>query len=333
MAAGAIARVLSTKDAETEVGVTFPERAVEILMATWNGQEFIDEQLSSLFAQTFQDFQLIVRDDGSSDSTLDIVEQYRNRYSDRVVIRKNPSRQGPCRTFSLLVEESGSPYIAFCDQDDVWRPDKLELSVSAMKAVEAEHGSGTPVLVFSDLTIVDNNLRVMAPSLWKLGHINPDRASLGAMLVQNLVSGCTALANRSLILKASPIPKGATMHDTWLGLTAVVFGVLQPLHETTVQYRQHGENTVGAGHGWKSGNLLKRLHHDKPFKERIEASRKQAETFVDRYSDQLNDQQKATLRIWSESRDFPLIIRQLTLHRKGLRGTSLFNHLGFLARV
>ena len=309
------------------------EPAIEVLMATWNGQRFIEEQLASLFSQSFQDFRLSVRDDGSTDATLRIVEQYQARYPDRVVIRKNSSRQGPCRTFSLLTEESSAPYIAFCDQDDVWRPDKLELSISAMKAIEAEHGSGTPVLVFSDMTIVDDELRVIAPSLWKLGHINPDRASLGTMLVQNLVTGCTTLANRSLILKGRPISEAATMHDTWLGLTAVVFGVLHPLHDTTVQYRQHGGNAVGAGRGWRSGNLLKRLLHDQPFKDRIEASRKQAEAFADRYCDQLNDGQKATLRIWSQSRDLPAIIRQMTLHRRGLRGTSLFNHLGFLARV
>jgi hypothetical protein len=151
--------------------------------------------------------------------------------------------------------------------------------------------------------------------------------------VQNLVTGCTVLANRSLILKGTPIPKGATMHDTWLGLIAVVFGVLHPLHEITVQYRQHGANAVGAGRGWRSGNLLKRLRNDQAFKDRIEASRRQAETLAHQYCDQLNNQQKATLRIWLESRDLPVIIRQLTLHRKGLRGTSLFNHLGFLARV
>jgi glycosyltransferase involved in cell wall biosynthesis len=313
--------------------VSSREPSIEILMATWNGGSFIEEQLASLFSQTFQDFRLSIRDDGSSDATLPIVEQYKTRYSDRVLIRRNPSRQGPCRTFALLAEESTAPYVAFCDQDDVWRPDKLELSISAMKAIEAEQGSGTPVLVFSDMMIVDDELRAIAPSLWKLGHINPDRATLGAMLVQNLVTGCTALANRSLILKGSPIPEGATMHDTWLGLTAIVFGVLHPLHETTVQYRQHGGNAVGAGRGWRSGNLLKRLRHDQPFKDRIEASRKQAENFAARYYDQLNDRQKATLRIWLESRDLPVLIRQLTLHRKGLRGTSLFNHLGFLARV
>jgi glycosyltransferase involved in cell wall biosynthesis len=309
------------------------EPSIDILMATWNGEGYIEEQLASLFSQSFQDFRLSIRDDGSDDATLHIVEQYKARYSDRVVVRKNSSRQGPCRTFSLLAQESSAPYVAFCDQDDVWRPDKLELSISAMKAIEGEQGSGAPILVFSDMAIVDDKLEVIAPSLWKLGHINPDRASLGAMLVQNLVTGCTVLANRSLISKGSPIPQGATMHDTWLGLIAVVFGTLHPLHETTVQYRQHGGNAVGAGRGWRAGNLLKRLRHDQPFKDRIEASRKQAEAFAGRYCEELSDEQKSTLSVWSQSRDLPAIIRQLTLHRKGLRGTSLFNHLGFLARV
>ena len=97
---------------------------------------------------------MIVRDDGSSDSTLQIVEQYRSRYSDRVIVRKNLSRQGACRTFSLLAEESAAPYVAFCDQDDIWRADKLELGYAAAKQVEAEHGVHTPVLVFSDMELI-----------------------------------------------------------------------------------------------------------------------------------------------------------------------------------
>ncbi|MGC1373944.1 MAG: glycosyltransferase family 2 protein [Candidatus Sulfotelmatobacter sp.] len=309
------------------------EPEIEVLMATWNGARYVEGQLDSLFSQTTQNFRLVVRDDGSSDSTLCIVERYKARYPDRVAIRKNPSRQGPCRTFSLLAEESVAPYVAFCDQDDVWRPDKLELSVSAIKAIEAERGAETPVLAFSDMEIVDDGSQVIAPSLWRLGHINPDRATLGAMLVQNLVTGCTVLANRSLILKGSPIPEGAVMHDTWLGLTAVVFGVVHPLRETTVQYRQHGGNAIGAGRGWRSGSLLKRLRHDQAFKDRIEASRRQAQVFTSRYGNELTKQQNDTLAIWSHSRNLPVLLRHWTLHRNGLRGTTFFNHLGFLVRV
>src|ERR1017187_5754553 len=85
---------------------------VEVLLATWNGERFIEEQLESLFRQTFQNFRLIVRDDASTDSTLEIVERYGSRYPGRVVVYVNPSRQGPCRTFSLLAENSVAPYVA-----------------------------------------------------------------------------------------------------------------------------------------------------------------------------------------------------------------------------
>lgn len=302
-------------------------------MATWNGAQFIGQQLDSLFRQTFQDFRLIVRDDGSSDSTLQIVEQYRCRYSDRVTVRTNLSRQGSCRTFSLLAEESAAPYVAFCDQDDVWREDKLALDYTAAKHVEAEHGVHTPVLVFSDLELIGEDSEILVPSMWKMKHVNPHRASLGTMLVQNLVSGCTVLGNHSLLVTGMPIPHGAIMHDFWLGLVAAAFGILHPLNETTVRYRQHQNNTLGAGSGWRITNALKRLVRDPGFRNGIEASRRQSRSFADRYAGQLSAQQKEILQAWSKSQELPALVRQWTLYRNGLRRTSLLNNLGFLARV
>jgi len=305
---------------------------IDVLMATWNGSPFLEEQLSSLFCQTFENFRLLLRDDGSTDSTLQIVEQYRSQYPDRVFLRNNLARQGACRTFSLLAEESTAPYVAFCDQDDIWRSDKLALSMSAMKAIEAQHGIQMPVLVFSDMAIVDEDRKLMAPSLWKQAHVNPARASFGAMLVQNLVAGCTTLANRSLLLKAMPVPETASMHDSWLGLVAAAFGICHPIHETTVQYRQHRGNAIGAGRGWRLGNIF-RLRYDRQFDERIAASRRQSKAFASRYGHLLTHRQKDVLQAWSSSQVLPPFVRQWNLHRSGLRGTTLLNHLAFLVRV
>src|SRR5215831_9373134 len=97
---------------------------IDVLMATWNGSRFLGQQLDSLFRQTFQNFRLIVRDDGSSDSTLQIIESLRAREPERVFVHRNSTRQGACATFSLLAQQSDAPYFAFCDQDDVWRADK-----------------------------------------------------------------------------------------------------------------------------------------------------------------------------------------------------------------
>jgi glycosyltransferase involved in cell wall biosynthesis len=310
---------------------TKPE--IDVLLATWNGAHFLEAQLNSLFRQTFQDFRLLIRDDGSSDSTLQIVERYRSRYSDRVFVTKNLARQGACRTFSLLSEQSAAPYVAFCDQDDIWHEDKLALSLSAMKESEARHGSDLPILVFSDMAIVDEDGRVIASSLWKQAHVRPDRATLGAMLVQNLVSGCTTLVNRNLLLKGCPIPGAASMHDAWLGLVAASFGILQPLHKTTVQYRQHRANAIGAGSGWRGGSLFQRLRGDQPFKDRIDASRQQSAAFARRYAHLLTPEQQNLFDAWSTSQTLPAFIRHWTLHRNGLRGTSFINNVGFLVRV
>lgn len=310
-----------------------PRPEVDVLMATWNGSRFLEQQLRSLFGQTFQDFRLIVRDDDSTDSTPQILEQFRSRYSDRVIVRKNSTRHGPCQTFSLLAEEAEAPYFAFCDQDDVWRADKLQLEVGTTKSIEAEHGAQTPVLVFSDTELIDQDNRLLAPSVWKMKHINPQRASLGAMLVQNLVSGCTILGNRRLLLHAVPIPEEAFMHDFWFGLVAAAFGVLRALDEPTVGYRQHDSNTIGVGSGIQIANAFKRLFGDPAFAQGIAKSRQQATKFAERYASQLSRQQKQVLQAWSTSKHLPMGVRQWTLYRNGLRRTRFLNNVGFLARV
>jgi glycosyltransferase involved in cell wall biosynthesis len=306
---------------------------IDVLLATWNGERFIEEQLESLFRQTFQGFRLIVRDDASNDSTLDIVERYRSRYPGRVVVQVNPCRMGPSRTFSRLAETSVAPYVAFCDQDDIWREDKLEISVASAKRIEAKHGVHTPVLVFSDVTLVGQENQTLAPSMWRMMRVHPRRASLGALLVQDLVSGCTVLANRSLQLRAMPFPEGAVMHDSWLGLVAAAFGILHPLYEATVRYRQHEGNAIGAGGAWSAAELLKRLSGGQRFKEGLDASRRQSQVLARRYADLLTAEQKTTLQVWSDSQGLPAGVRQWTLYQHGLRRTSLLNNLVFLARV
>jgi glycosyltransferase involved in cell wall biosynthesis len=306
---------------------------IDVLLATWNGERFIEEQLESLFRQTFQRFRLIVRDDASNDSTLDVIERYRAQYPGRIVVHINQCRMGPCRTFSLLAQTSVAPYVAFCDQDDIWHEDRLAIGVAAAKNMEAEYGIQTPALIFSDLTLIGQDNQILAPSMWKMKHLNPRRASLGKMLVQNLVTGCTILANRSLVLRALPIPEGAVMHDSWLGLVAAAFGVLHPLEETTVRYRQHRGNAIGAGGGWSAAEALKRLSGDGRFQEGLNASRRESQIFASRYANLLTVQQKATLQVWSDSQGLPAGVRQWTLYRHGLRRTSLLNNLVFLARV
>ena len=134
-------------------------------------------------------------------------------------------------------------------------------------------------------------------------------------------------------MQGLPIPEEAFMHDFWLGLVAAAFGVLVPVDETTVGYRQHEHNTIGAGSGLQFGNALKRLFSDSAFSKGIAKSRRQAKKFSDHFASQLSEEQMDVLQTWSRSKDLPPGVRQWALYRNGLRRTRFLNNLGFLARV
>jgi glycosyltransferase involved in cell wall biosynthesis len=305
---------------------------IDVLLATCNGAQFLEEQLDSLFSQTFQNFRLFVRDDCSDDSTLDIVEHFRSRYSDSIEIHRNPSRQGACRSFSLLTEQSVAPYFAFCDQDDIWHRDKLELSLKAMKMLEHRHGIDTPAIVFTDVALVNESADIISPSMWRAMRVVPERLTFSSELVQNLVTGCTVLGNRSLLKLGSPVAADAYMHDYWFGLVATAFGVVCPLRNVTANYRQHCNNAIGAKYRSPAGKIAQ-LWSDPALKQYMAASRKQARGFAGRYACLLKAEHKTTLEAWSGAQRHPVPFRQWELYRHGLRRTSFLNNLGFMLRA
>jgi glycosyltransferase involved in cell wall biosynthesis len=308
------------------------EFEIDVLLATCNGAQFLEEQLHSLFTQTFQNFRLVVRDDCSEDSTLDVVEHFRSRYSDSIEIHRNATRQGACSNFSLLTQQSVAPYFAFCDQDDIWHPDKLELSLRAMRMVEHRHGIDTPAIVFTDVALMNESAEIISPSMWRAMHVVPECLTFGSQLVQNLVTGCTVLGNRSLLKLGSPVAADAYMHDYWFGLVATAFGVVCPLRTVTVNYRQHPKNAIGAKYRSAAGKIAQ-LWSDPDLRAYMAASQKQAREFASRYASMLKVEHKTTLEAWSGAQRYPAPVRQWELYRHGLRRTSFLNNLGFMLRA
>jgi glycosyltransferase involved in cell wall biosynthesis len=308
------------------------EAEIDVLLATCDGEQFLEQQLNSLFSQTFQSFRLIVRDDCSTDSTLQIVEHFRSRYPDFIEVHRNAARHGACRNFSLLAEQSTAPYFAFCDQDDIWRPNKLELSLTTLKRAEDRHGIDTPALVFTNVALVDGRAKVISPSLWRAVHVFPERVTFGSQLVQNLVTGCTILGNRSLLKLGNPVGDDAMMHDYWFGLVATAFGVVCPLRNITVDYRQHRHNAIGAQFGPLTRKIAQ-LWSDPDLKEYMAASQKQARGFASRYASLLSAEQKTIIEVWSGSQRQMAPVRQWELYRHGLRRTGFLNNLGFMLRA
>lgn len=220
---------------------------IDILLATYNGEFFIEEQLKSLFEQSYQNFKILVRDDGSKDRTLEIVRQYQKYYPGRIEIIVDDDRGlGPSGNFGRLLQYSTAPYIMFCDQDDVWLENKIERTLAEMKKVEAKSEKDFPILIHSDLIVVNKDLNIIKESMSKSQKLYAHQNEFHQLLIQNNITGCTMMINKPLLKYAFPIPQEAIMHDWWLGIIASAYGKVQYIDEGLILYRQHGSNDVGA---------------------------------------------------------------------------------------
>lgn len=272
---------------------------VDILLAAYNGEEFIAEQIESIMEQTHQNFHLIVGDDASRDSTPDIVYRYAQRNKGKIHLQQYHDNVGMILNVSRLTDLSTAPYVMFSDQDDVWLPTKIELTLNKMKELEEEFGRETPLLVHTNLSIVDRNLQILHPSSWKYIGLNPERNSLAQVLSQNNAWGCTIMINKALLDIAFPIPLEAYMHDQWLVLVATVFGKVGFVEKSTIYYRQHGNNLIGAFPHIGGGDILSLLRHRELATSNVRllyAKMIQAYVFYRRFYKSLSDEDKETLQ-------------------------------------
>lgn len=223
------------------------EPQVDILLATYNGERFVGEQIESIQAQTYKNWRLLVSDDCSSDGTLDVVRNFAaddNRIS---VVSEGVRYGGAKDNFFALMGSSGAPYCMFCDQDDVWLSEKVEKSLESLRALEGDYGTDTPLLVFSDMKVVDEKLNVIHDSFERSSRFDPNRLTFRHLLAHNVAAGCCMLFNRALLdVCRRSDGDGAEMHDWWAILAAAAFGRIVFVDAPLSLYRQHGDNEVGA---------------------------------------------------------------------------------------
>jgi rhamnosyltransferase len=226
------------------------ENRVVIVMSSYNGARFIAEQIESIRRQTLADWTLLVRDDGSSDETPQILDSLAAAEPRILLLQDGCGNLGPAESFGVLMAaalNAGAGYVAFADQDDVWHPDKLERELETLRAREAPAGSAVPLLVHSDLSVVDEELRFIHASFLAFQGLGQDpRTPLQRLLTQNYVTGCTVVVNRALLRAALPLPDVVMMHDWWLALCAAALGEMVYYPRATVLYRQHGRNAAGS---------------------------------------------------------------------------------------
>jgi len=277
---------------------------IDILLATFNGARYLADQIESIFAQDYPNWRVLARDDGSTDGTVEILRSYERRFPQRfqVLLSEGPLA-GAKENFLALMESSTSPYVCFCDQDDVWMSHKLSLSLESMHRLEATWGKDLPLLVFSDLRLVDERLALLHDSFWRHEKIHPHRIRrFAAILVQNVVTGCTAMLNRPLAALAIRMPSEARMHDHWIALLASAFGKAMPLNAQTVLYRQHSQNVLGARKDAPSGRaLVHRFRNSDLRRSQWTASQRQAESFLKTYERELAPREAELIRLFLQS--------------------------------
>ncbi len=244
---------------------------LSVVLCTHNGEAYIQEQLQSIAGQKHLPSELIICDDASTDSTIGQIMSFSERSPFPVHLYRNESTRGVIANYSQALELSKSKYVALCDQDDIWLPDKLKSTLQFFCSAEKELGQGIPLLLHSDLTVIDESGKTIAPSFTKLHRIaHIDNNPLKRLLAHNFVTGCTVLMNRSLLDIALPLPSTALMHDWWLALFAAACGKILFLPQQTVLYRQHSTNLMGAK-GLFTPNNLRRLSRIKDLEKRIAA--------------------------------------------------------------
>lgn len=312
------------------------DKQVDILLGTYNGSRYLPELFQSIERQTYTRWKLLVRDDCSKDETKNIILEFKQKHPEKVEIIDNENKNlGACKNFLKILEFSKSDYVFFCDQDDVWLPDKIEKMVNKANEIEKNY-SDIPFLIHHDLVVVDENLDIISESFWKYQFIRPDFCkTLPRLLVTNSVTGCATLINKRLRDLIIPAPDGVIMHDWWIALTASAFGHIFWIPDKLVLYRQHGKNDVGAK-AWNLSYIVKKAitFYDrqallKGFRDTV----KQAECFLDRYKNELSEQYKGIIETYINLLNENFFKRRINIIRYGFLRTGLIRNIGFFLRI
>jgi len=303
---------------------------VEILLATYGGEKYIAELLESLLNQTYPNLRILIRDDGSKDSTLSILQNFAHSHPNKISLISDGKNLGVIGNFSELLKYSSADYVLFADQDDFWLPNKVELSVKRLQEMEQKYGVDSPLLVHTDLHVVDQNLQTIHRSFWSFTKINPNFSKLNRLLVQNCVTGCTMTLNRALIHLSYPIPQNVLMHDWWIALIATSFGHIDYLSSPTLLYRQHQSNTLGA----IQPNLWHTLKKVLSGQNVTCPTRKQALIFLKIFENQLDSTNKTMVQAFCHLQNVSFLKqRQLILQYRFFKHLNSRNFINFFLPI
>lgn len=266
-------------------------KSVLVLMSTYNGEKYLSEQIESILSQQGVDVHLLIRDDGSSDSTLFFLDKYEKSANIEYIKGIN---KGCASSFALLLLEAykvrfNYDFFAFADQDDVWFLDKLQTAVVCLSAFSEE----MPIMYCSNLLVVDSNLNRKG-----LYHPCVVNLSVGNSLIESIATGCTMVFNRQVIeLFYNYTPQTIRLHDLWIYHMCMLLGKVYYDPTPHIYYRQHGDNVVGAKMS-KCDRLISKLHSLTRFWKQHNRE-VEAKEILSTYGNSLSDENKEVVSLLS----------------------------------
>ena len=304
-------------------------KTIQVLMACYNGEKYLPQQLASLQGQADPCFTVLMQDDGSTDGTPALLQAGAADERFRLAA-DNGQHHGAIGNFLSLMRQSDADYSALCDQDDVWATDRLSRCRAAMEQAEARYGADTPLLVHSDAGVIDAQGATLHGSFFAHQGWDPAAVTLPRLLVQNNVTGCTLLMNAALrrLVVQHGDPARMHMHDWFIALTAASFGHIIFVNAPLVNYRQHGVNVVGASQQSLAQRGRKALAQWEKGKARIALTYTHARAFREAYGDALPPAARNVIDGYLATEKMGKLRRVIAVQRMGCTMQSQVTRMG-----
>lgn len=307
-------------------------KTIGVLLAAYNGEAYLPEQLASLRSQDDPAFTVIIQDDGSSDHTPDVLSELVQADGRFRLGCESGGHLGAIGNFLSLLGQDTSDYSALCDQDDLWEPNRLSRCREALEAAEARYGAETPLLVHSDSRVMDVHGHILHESFFEHQGWDSSAVGLRRLMVQNNVTGCTLMINASLrrLIVAHADANQMHMHDWFIAMTAAAFGRIIFLDEPLVRYRQHGDNVKGASRDTLSRRGMQALSRWQKGKARIALTYRNAEGFLRAYGDALPPSALRDVKDYLATESMGKLRRVAAVRRGGYTMQSRITRIGQL---
>lgn len=305
-------------------------------MCTYNGERYIQEQLQSIEQNLAQDWKIIVSDDQSTDNTVKILKDFEKKNPGKMIININKAKKGAIHNFlssiyTIGVEMNDNDFIMLCDQDDVWNADKISKTMHDMREQIVLYGNTIPLLVCTDVSVVDSKMNIIHESFRKMNHYNISHLDFAHLLMENKVQGCTIMINKGMALMLDKLPYSAMMHDGWLAFIAAAFGRIKYIDQPTMKYRQHTANVQGSiAFREDIKNKLSNLGGQRQI---VMNTAAQVREFIEIYGDRLSDTIKREAEAFATLPQQNFVMRRYNIIKYHMWKSGLLRNVGLMILI